>query len=82
MIENVLKDTDNYGERKSCGRSRLTTRDKRAIIRVELNSSFKTNRRKSWSCDKCWQCSTSFKELRTFETTEIATPKTLVKARA
>ena len=80
-MESVLKDPDNYEERKSCGRPQLTTRDKRAIIRIALNSSFKTNRRKSWSCDKCWQCSTSFKELRTSETTKIATT-TLVKARA
>ncbi|KAK1125526.1 hypothetical protein K0M31_005885, partial [Melipona bicolor] len=63
VIENLLKDPDNYGERKNCGQPQLTIRDKRAIIRIALNSSFKTNRRKSWSRDKCWQCSTSFEEL-------------------
>ena len=40
MTTNLLKDLDNYGERKNCGRSRcLTARDKRALIRVASNSS-------------------------------------------
>ena len=37
---NILRDTDNYEERKSCVRSRCSTaRDKRAITRVVSNSS-------------------------------------------
>ena len=34
---NLLKDTDNFGKRKCCGRP--TARDKRAIIRLASNSS-------------------------------------------
>ena len=38
-VMNLLKDTDNYGRKKSCGRPQcLTARDKRAIIRVASNS--------------------------------------------
>ena len=37
---NLLKDSDNYGQRKSCGRSQcLTVRDKRVKIRIASNSS-------------------------------------------
>ena len=37
---NLLKDLDNYGKRKSCGRSQcLTVRDKRVKIRIASNSS-------------------------------------------
>ena len=40
VIVNLLKDSNNYEKRKSCGRSRwLTARDKRALIRVTSNSS-------------------------------------------
>ncbi|CAD1475991.1 unnamed protein product, partial [Heterotrigona itama] len=39
VITNLLKDPDNYGRRKSCGRPQcLTARDKRAIIRLASNS--------------------------------------------
>ena len=40
MIVNLLKDLDNYGERKSCGRPQcLTAQDNRAIIRIASNLS-------------------------------------------
>ena len=67
---NLLKDSDNYGEGRRCGQSQChTARDKRTASSSSLIA--RQIAEKAGFTIK--ECSTSFKELWTPETTKIAT---------